>query len=1081
MSRDPTARRHRIADMYPLSPMQRGLLFHSLLEPDSGLYMPHVVLRIRGTLDVDALRAAFEDAVADHPVLRTGVFWEERDEPFQVVFRDVALPWSELDWREEEQASVPERLEAFLAVSHATAFELKRAPLHRVTLIRERDAGWTLVWAYHHLILDGWSAARVLEQVFATALLGPEARAALPPSGRFGDYVAWLDARPIDASEGFWRAYLGDEEAVASLPFAAPATGHGEASSRPRQTGIALDELSTRRLRAFAESCSITVNTLVMGTFALLMGRYGHARDVRFGKTVTGRPPELPGASSMVGLFLNTVPVAVHLAPDRPVGAFLEALQRREATSLAHEHVPLRQIQAWTNEGRSLFDCLFVFEGYPAPRALDGADAALSLEGVEFDERTHFPLLLQVAEGDTLRLSARYDGRRFGDADVTRLLGDFERLLLAVIRSAETPVGVLSPRDGALDAQAALGRNAHVPTTPAPSLLAWFEAAAARFPDRTAVRGPDGAVSYAELHARANGLAEALVEAGLGADDRVALHLERSIELIVGVLGTLKAGAAFLPLDPVQPRARLEAILAQGRPRALLRDAKAETPLDPASIDGPVIDLPRFDRRADTPPADRGNPHPAQAAYAIFTSGSTGTPKGVVNGHGALLNRLAWMQDRFPLTEQDVVLHKTSIGFDVSVWELTWPFLVGATLALAEPGRHGDVAYLERAIPEAGVTTMHFVPSMLRAFLEGVARTEDSPLRRVICSGEALTPTHVRTFAERFPGVGLFNLYGPTEAAIDVTAFDCADAQEAPAIPIGRPIDRTTLYVLDTEGNPVAPGTPGELHISGAGLARGYLDDPRRTAEAFVPNPFARADDPATSPEMYRTGDLARFQPDGELEYLGRIDQQMKVNGIRIEPGEIESALRQTGDVAEALVLSRADDAGVARLTAYLVRANGATDGPDDEVDRLRAALLDRLPPAMVPSRFVFLPTLPLLSNGKVDRRRLPAPEAAAAAPFAPPRNATERLVADVWREVLGVDEIGVHDDFMMLGGHSLNATRVNARLRKQLDLALPLTAHFRHLTIGELALHIDALRAALGRRADASDDAAADHVELEF
>ncbi|MBB84108.1 MAG: hypothetical protein CL931_09910, partial [Deltaproteobacteria bacterium] len=660
MNRDSNERRNRIADMYPLSPMQRGLLFHSLLEPDSGLYMPHVVLRLRGNLDVAALRAAFEDAVAEHPVLRTGVFWEERDEPFQIVFQDTILLFTELDWREERETETDGRLEAFLAVSHATPFELKRAPLHRATLIRERGDRWTLVWAYHHIILDGWSAARVLEQVFAKALLGAEALRTLPPSGRFGDYVAWIEKRPVADSEPFWRDYLGPEDAVSTLPFSAPALAptDSDGSSRPRQTEVALDELSTRRLRAFAESVGVTVNTLVMSTFALLMGRYGHTRDVRFGKTVTGRPPELAGASSMVGLFINTVPVALHLMPERPVGEFLAAVQRREAASLAHEHVPLRQIQAWTNHGRSLFECLFVFESYPAPRALDGADAALCLEGVEFDERTHFPLLLQVAEGNELRLSARYDGRRFETADLERMLGDFQRLLLSVIQSPNTAVGALTPAGGLEMNPALIGRNASTPRSEAPSLLEAFESAGERWRDRPAVWTEAGVLTYAELHARANGLAATLAEAGIGCEDRVAVHLERSAELLVGVLGILKAGAVYLPLDPAQPTSRLERIFTNATPRVLLHDAEAETPLPLDAFPGLVVDLPRFDLHAASPPKEAPMFDASNAAYAIYTSGSTGQPKGVVNTEGALRNRLAWMQDRFALTEEDVVLHK---------------------------------------------------------------------------------------------------------------------------------------------------------------------------------------------------------------------------------------------------------------------------------------------------------------------------------------------------------------------------------------------------------------------------------------
>lgn len=1084
--------RNRIEDMYPLSPMQQGLLFHSLLAPGSGLYMPHIVIDLSGDVDSARLRSAWEAVVTAQPVLRSGFFWEQRDEPFQVVSRSVSLHWTEQDWRALSPAEQSGRLDSFVAASRSQPFDLHRPPLMRLGLIRRGDDSYTLIWAYHHLVLDGWSAARVLEQVFGRLIAAQRGIAFAPeaPGAPYSSYIAWLRRQDRTSSEAFWRAHLHAPAEITTIPLPAPVDPTRDAASGHRE--ITLGSSETQALQAFARAQQITLNTLMQGAFALLLARYNDAREVTFGNTVAGRPTDLPGAASMIGLFINTLPVQVSVPARMPVADWLRSLQQRQAQTVPHEHVALRDLQEWTNEGRALFECLFVFESYPVPDLPGDSTGGLRLDGVSFDEQTHFPLTLQIADGDALRLAARFDGRRYADADIERLLAHLSGLVMAMATAADTALHELSVLT-ATERTLLADWNRTEATLPAHENLAdWLEAQADTSPQQTALIFNEETFSYRALHDRANRLAHLLTARGIGAESIVAVHMPRSPQMVVAILATLKAGAAYLPLAPDQPGARLRAMLDDAQASLLLTAGDDPLPTDIASVNVESIDLSTAE--LDAYPAD--NPvrtlHGDNATYVIYTSGSTGRPKGVVNTHRALINRLAWMQQRYRLNTDDRVLHKTPLGFDVSAWELLWPLVCGATLVLAEPDRHRDGAYLAALIDEAAITTIHFVPPMLSAFLDAVSTAGCRPLKRVICSGEALSPALQQRFFERLPDTELHNLYGPTEAAIDVTAWQCGPETHAAGVPIGRPIDNIRIHLLDGDLRPVPPGIPGELYIGGIGLARGYLGNPALTAGAFVPDPMipdpSETERSTAAPLLYRSGDLARWHADGTLEYLGRRDHQVKLRGVRIELGEIESALHEHPDVGEARVLLREDN-GTPQLVAYLVASAGQSDHLDAVSDTDWHEFLEsRLPSVMIPAAFVVIDALPLNVNGKVDRQRLPSPAAARAVSHVAPRNPTEETVAAVWSEVLKVDRIGAHDNFLALGGHSLNATRVNTRLRRQLDVDLPLHAHFRYPALEDLATHIDALRMAGDApqaHADPTertgDTAAERHIEIEI
>ncbi|HYW11353.1 MAG TPA: amino acid adenylation domain-containing protein, partial [Longimicrobium sp.] len=565
-----------------------------------------------------------------------------------------------------------------------------------------------------------------------------------------------------------------------------------------------------------------------------------------------------------------------------------------------------------------------------------------------------------------------------------------------------------------------------------------FEAQAARTPDAVALTYERTSLTYRQLNECANRLAHHLAGLGVGPETRVGICLERGVEMVVSLLGVLKAGGAYVPLDPDYPAERLAFMLEDAGIAVLLRQASRRAAL-PVPHGVTVVDVDAGSAGTDGGRAE--NPvrgvSPANAAYVIYTSGSTGRPKGVVVAHGSVVNRLCWMQAEYGLRADDVVLQKTPFSFDVSVWEFFWPLQQGARLVMAKPGGHRDPAYLQDVIEREGVTTMHFVPSMLQLFVETADAERCATLRRVMCSGEALAPGLVEHFHARFPApVGLHNLYGPTEAAVDVSYWPCERTESVAVVPIGRPVWNTRLYVLDAALRPVPVGVPGELYIAGVQVARGYLGQTGLTAERFVPDPFA-----ADGARLYRTGDRVRWRADGTLEYFGRLDEQVKVRGFRVELGEIDAALRRAGADDCAVVVR--GDGGEARLVAYVAG--------DADAETLRASLRRRLPEYMVPDAFVGVDVLPLTPNGKLDRPALPAPAFAAPAhTYVAPRTPTEEVLAGIWTEVLGREQIGVKDNFFKIGGQSLLAARVVSRIQDALDVEIGVVSLFEHPTIDE-------------------------------
>ncbi|HET7234233.1 MAG TPA: amino acid adenylation domain-containing protein, partial [Longimicrobium sp.] len=1036
-----------VQDIYPLAPLQEGILFHHLVAREGDPYLLAGLHSFESRAGLDRYLSALQAVVDRHDVLRTAVVWEGLREPVQVVWRKAPLEVEEVEL-DPARGDAAKELYARFDPRHYR-IDVRRAPMMRACIARD-EAGdrWLLLQLRHHLISDH-TTGEVLGGEIEAHLSGRAE--ALPEPLPFRNYVAQarLGVSQEEHRE-FFTELLGDVEAP-TAPFGLlDVRGDGSGIEEAR---LPVESRLAGRLRERARSLGVSAATVCHVAWAQVLSRVSGRDDVVFGTVLFGRMQGGEGADRVMGPFINTLPVRIHVgevgaeASVRQTHALLARLLRHEHASLA-----LAQRCSAVEAPAPLFTALLNYRHSGRKTRSDAAAARSAVGGMRWihgEERTNYPLMLSVddlGEGFwlTVQIRAQVEARRVCALMHTALEG----LVEALEGAPERVVGSIDVLPASERARVVEEWNRTEAAYPGESCLhELFEAQVARTPTGTAVVFEGEELNYAELNARANRLAHHLRSLGVGPDARVGICAERSLELVAGLLAVLKAGGAYVPLDPGYPAERLAYMLADSAPSVVLAQKELRNRIDHAGV--PVLELdvaaPTWADQPATNP-ERGALTPDHLAYVIYTSGSTGRPKGVGVHHRGVVNRLSWMKEIHGLGSHETVLQKTPYSFDVSVWELFWPLGAGARLVLARPEGHRDPAYLLDILRRERVTTVHFVPSLLAAFLVhlDVERSAVPELKRVMCSGEALPPELVARFGERLPGVELHNLYGPTEASVDVTFWRCPTDGSATRVSIGRPVPNTRIYLLDQGGEPVPVGVAGELYIGGVQVARGYLGRPELTAERFVADPFGG--EPGA--RLYRTGDLGRWLPDGTIEYLGRIDFQVKVRGFRIELGEIEARLAEHAGVREAVVVAREDAPGERRLVAYLV------GGEAVEVDALRAHVGATLPEYMVPAAYVRLEEWPLTPSGKLDRKALPAPEgdAYAAREYEAPEGETEQALAEIWAEVLRVERVGRWDHFFDLGGHSLLAVQMVSRLRQALGVELPLSAVFQHPVFATLA-----------------------------
>ncbi|MFJ8477263.1 non-ribosomal peptide synthase/polyketide synthase [Kitasatospora sp. NPDC094011] len=1033
-----------VADVLPLTPMQAGMLFHSLLEPDGGTYVNQVQLLLTGVTDPGALAEAWQRTADANPVLRTRLSWQDTAEPVQVVQQRAVLPVARHDWSERSAEEVERDTARLLAADLAAGIDLAAGPLLRLSLIRLAPDRVRLVWTFHHVLLDGWSAAQVFDEVcerYAALTAGRPPQ--LAERAPFADYLRWLSEQDQARAERYWRDTLAGFPAPTELPRdRRPAGAHQAAASAKVRIGLGTG--LSERLRDTARQAGLTVNTVLQGAWALLLSRYGGGEDVVFGTIVSGRPAELPGVTSMVGLFINALPTRARIDPRRPLRDWLRELQDTQSEARRYDAVSLAQLQTWSElpGGTGLFDSIVVFENYPFDAgALSRYGLSVATEHVL--EPTSYALSVVVNPGEAVEIDLDHDPAAFDTVTVEGLGASLRTLLAALADGLDRTAGdlpLLAPEQGRALVERLGGQRLALPSGTLPEA---FARQAARTPDAPAVRCGDTLLSHRELDERSNRLARLLIAAGAGPERFVALALPRTAELVVALLAVLKSGAGYLPVDPGHPAERIAYLFEDVRPDAVITGTGAQQRLPEGPFTRIVLDDPDCAARlaaASADPVDvqeRSAPLlPGHPAYVIHTSGSTGRPKGVVVTHASVLALTDWAEREFGGRGLAHVLAATSLNFDVSVFELFAPLLAGGCvelvrdlLALAErPGRW-----------EAGLVSA--VPSALGGLL--AENTVRLGAQTVLLAGEALPARTVRQVREAVPGCRVLNVYGPTEATVYATAALCDPADPDRDPPIGRPVGGARAYVLDERLRPVPVGAPGELYLAGTGVARGYLRRPGLTAARFLPDPFG-----PPGARMYRTGDLVRWTAGGDLTYLGRADDQVKVRGFRIELGELEAALARHPQVAAAAARVLEQD-GHKRLVGYAVARDGDLPDPAE----WRAFLGRTLPDHLVPALVVPLERLPLGATGKLDRRALPVPtwHTPAAGGTTPPRTDAERTLAAIWAEVLKVPDVGTESNYFALGGDSILGLQIVSAARRA-GLTLTPRDLFAHQTLAELA-----------------------------
>ncbi|SNR96518.1 non-ribosomal peptide synthetase [Pseudomonas segetis] len=1055
-----------IEDVYPLSSMQQGMLLHTLLQPHSGIYLMQQRYSWDGVLQRPAMEAAWQLFLKRHPMMRTAFWWQDDHEPLQCVYRETAqaFDWQDLRHLDDEQQQLA--MDQALEAQRLQGFDMACAPLTHLRVFQLDERRFAVVRSFHHILTDAWCFGLLMEDLLAIyqAIVRQEP-VARPLLRSFHGYMSWLERHDMAAAHAFWQAQMAGFSEPTPLHVDSPLNRQEQAPEQVGDLDQTLSISQTQRLQQLCQTYQLTPNTWIQGAWALLLSRYSGNRDVLFGVTVAGRPTDLAGVEEMVGLFINSLPLRIDVDPQAKVADWLQALLSHNAQLREHESASLVDIQRYSDvpRGQQLFDSLVVFENAPLDISSVQLDA-FSIDIYEDRVHTNFPMTVVLYPGDRLGIRLSYDSQRFTRDTVQRMLGHLVQLLSAMLDQPDAQLGCLhmlpEMERQALQVE---WNNSAVDFPLERGYAALFADQVRNRAHHIAAVCQGQSLTYAELDRRANNIAHALQAAGAGPETLVALFAERGLALLTMMIATLKVGAAFQALDIQQPATRLAELLDLGEAPLLLVCEQAAPTLDqvlPQMRKQPnCLNVQALWQSNEQPPVTYSH-KPDQLAYVIFTSGSTGTPKGVMVEQRGMLNNMFGKVPSLGLSEDDRIAQTASPAFDISVWQFLAAPLFGATVhILPDTQAHDPLALLD-AVEEQHLTLLETVPALIRGMLqENRPQHRLASLRWLLPTGEALPPALARDWLARFPSTPMMNAYGPAECSDDVAFHPITQppADDCLHMPIGRPTANNQVFVLDSALRLVPVSVPGELCIGGVGVGRGYLRDPERTREAFVPHPFE------PQARLYRSGDIGRMRADGVIEYLGRRDQQVKIRGYRIELGEIENRLMQHPAVDSAAVLALPDARGALQLVAWYVLDSTADLGGESAQQLLSAYLGKQLASYMVPARWLELAQLPLNANGKVDRRALSAlgvPQTEQGLELCmAPRTATEQVLAELWQEILGLDKVGVHDDFFAIGGHSLLATQVLSRIRRRLDVKLPLRTLFERGTLEQLAEAVDQQR----------------------
>ncbi len=1098
--------KNNIRDILPLTPMQEGMLFHYLKDPQETNYCELLSLQISGVVDTDLFEKAWNFVIETNEMLRAMFRWEEVEDPIQIILKEYRLQPQYVDVFENNPNESKIPWEEMKVIERSKKFDLRKVPF-RVILCKFAEAKYEMIISSHHILYDGWSTGIILREFFqAYHDLSMGNTLIKPSKNRFKEFVKWTKnlCRDTAKPEKFWQEYLKGVESPTLLPMK---------EKKPEKIST-VEKHQTRfendlrcEIEDFARRYHVTLASILYSAWGILLQKYTLAEDVVFGITVSGRAAKIQGIEDIVGLFINTLPLRVQTRANEKLESLVCRIDQFLQIKEEYEAAPLVNIKEWSgmNGHEELFDTLLVLENYPLDSRLMLEKSRLSIDSCDMFEKTHYDLTVGITLFSGIELTLSYRSQMLAEDFIIRMEEHFRRIVENIIKNPGREVLEIEfLSEGEKNKLLYEFNDTRVEFPGNKSIHELLEAQMERVPDNTGLLGlgysaGQGAednvtITYRELMINSGQLASQLKERGVQTDSIVAIMVERSIGMIIGIFAILKAGGAYLPIDPGYPRERIDYMLKDSAAKLLVTTnslSKEGEKVEKWEVEIVLLEeIPGFLKNSTHPITFQGTcpknssgiknvrhtrrsyqgflpsclQSPSNLIYVIYTSGSTGRPKGTLIQHRSLVNRLNWMQQKYPLDQTDTLLQKTPYTFDVSVWEIVWWALQGAKLCLLAPGGEKDVEVIVNTIRKANITVIHFVPSMLNAFLEYLQGYKEikklTSLRQVIASGEALKVSQVDQFNQwlhKSVSARLANLYGPTEAAIDVSSFDCCPGEKYDSIPIGKPINNIHLYVMDRNFNVQPIGIAGELCIGGVGLARGYLNRPDLTADRFVLYLVFRSmwkGMPITAPDerIYRTGDLAHWRPDGNIEFHGRIDHQVKIRGFRIELGEIENQLLSHKNVKETVVIVKTDKNHENYLCAYFVgdQAISAAD--------LKAYLTRQLPAYMVPSFFIRLERLPLTLNGKVDRKALPEPETGRTRlnqTYVAPRTSVEKIVAGVWVQLLKIDQVGLNDNFFDLGGNSLAIIRLSSKLKEVFKRDVPVVTLFNYPTVSAQARYL--------------------------
>jgi len=1055
-----TNTKSNVEDIYELTPMQQGMLFHTLYTEGSDVYIEQFIYDLEGDLNEDHFRKAWEEAVSRHGVLRTSFQWKGISKPVQLVSRSVELPWKSYDWSNDDEKKQDEEFKKFIKQDRAESFSMEKAPLMRCALIRLSKDKYKFVWTFHHILMDGWSYPVIQKEIFKIYEgLKENKPAELARPVPYKQFILWLNQKDKTPSEGFWKKELKGFDSP--TPMITDSVIEVKQEEDIGELDIKLSPKLTSGLQSLAKQNQLTLNTIIQGAWSVILSTYRGENDVVFGGTVSGRTPSLKGIETMVGMFINTLPVRVKIDGDKKIIDWLKELQANHIERDEYSYSSLVDIQEWSEvpKGTKLFENILVFENYPLDKSFENGVAGIKITDAYANERTNFPLTILIAPRETLGINILYETAKFNDTTIKQILTDFKTVLECISKFSAGKVSDISVLTEESRNKILFDWNDTKHEFPYEKCAHHlFEEQAAMNPDGIAAELEDEKLTYRELNERANQVANYLIKLGAGPDVMAGICIERSFEMIIGLIGILKSGCAYVPLDSSYPAERLAFMIEDTNIPFLLTKKHLLDRLPESKTKIVLMDEDAEEISKESKVNPGINVSPSNLAYIIYTSGSTGKPKGVLMKHEALVNLLYWQLEGQKFEKGFRVLQFTTLSFDVSFQEIFSTWYSGGTLVLIKEEVRKDLSKVLKALADKKIQRLYlpFIALQELAELYSASENIELSLKEVNTAGEQLqnTPAIINLF-KNLNDFTFTNQYGPSEAHV-VTAYTLSNDPDnwVKLPPIGTPIYNTQMFVLNSYLMPVPAGVTGDLYIGGVCLVRGYHNREELTKEKFIDNPFysVQTKDKSFSPKIYKTGDTARYLSDGNIEFLGRTDNQIKLRGFRIELGEIESILAEYPGMKSTAVLAKDYAEGDKRLVAYFVTSNETVP----QAIELKTFLKTKLPDHMIPSDYIALDQMPLTATGKINQRALPEPEFIRKTEnnkYAEPKDTLELQLTKIWEKVLGVSPIGIRDNFFELGGHSLLALRLFGYIEKLTGRKLALSTLFNSPTIEELAV----------------------------